>query len=188
MLFAVNFLDAKEIWGQDIWGWISDANSIFNIQTWFTFNIKIFDPIDIWRQYIWQQCHSTTRILRPMRSFRFLMPKLFFIHLMMRNLTTRNLMQKWIFKPFMLRNFLAFLDTTYFKDLNCQSRRRQSCKKKKKKEKCRVLQQVSEMKFLETWTLLLLLLEENPSKQAGEINVVKLLELQGAFEIVPCYC
>ena len=112
-------LDAKEIWGQDIWGWISDANSIFNIQIWFTFDIKIFDPIDIWRQYIWQQCHSTTRILRPMRSFRFLMPKLFFIHLMMRNLTTRNLMQKWIFKPFMLRNFLAFLDTTYFKDLNC---------------------------------------------------------------------
>ena len=81
--------------------------------------IKIFDLNDIWHQDIWQQCHLTTRISRPMRSFRFLMPKLFFIHLMMRNLTTRNLMQKWIFKPFMLRNYLAFLDTTYFKDLNC---------------------------------------------------------------------
>ena len=174
--FSFDYTDSsflKEVCGQDFWGWISDTNSIFNIQTCFIssrflistiFDIKTFDNSAIWRQefrgpwgvsdfwcqncfsYIWQW----------------------------------EIDAKMDFQTIHVKEFHSF-PKYYLKDLNCHKVGGGRAARRRRRKNVACFSKCRKWNFWRLERCCCLLLEENPSKQAGEINVVKLLELQGGI-------
>ena len=160
----------KEVCGQDFWGWISDTNSIFNIQMCFIssrflistiFDIKTFDNSAIWRQ----------EFRGPWGVSDFWCQN-YFLYIWQWEIDA-----KMDFQTIHVKEFHSF-PKYYLKDLNCHKVGGGRAARRRRRKNVACFSKCRKWNFWRLERCCCLLLEENPSKQAGEINVVKLWELQ----------
>ena len=165
---------------------------LLRLDLWYKFYFQHSNVFYFWNQNIGHHWHLTSRYLTTVpfddknveahEEFQIFDAKIIFLTFDDEKFNNKKLDPKMDFQTIHVKEFQSFPKHN-LKDLNCHKVGGGRAARRRRRKNVACFSKCRKWNFwrLERCCCCCLLLEENPSKQAGEINVVKLLELQGGI-------